>query len=601
MSQPEQESNTDFHRAEALMQRFFEGNISETEGQELLRLWDSLPDFDDYALKNLDSEFILQLMATQEKRPTTFQVRRQRVIRPNTGIVTLDHLPSNYTANDTSNDASADENREQEKVVAPNWEEIIALAVNSTPIERQAELDPQPVVSKKPNVPAKVKEQNLGRILILAPLLVVMFSLGVWMEFFSSSAPRRAGVPFQSNGNFYPIAQVTASVDVQWPKDVDRIKTGQYLERSRLRFEKGTLELKLKNDVRIALEGPVDFLLETPERTYLDQGRLSATVTKKGKGFSVGTPCFTLVDHGTEFSLAVSKTESETHTLTGRTEVRLGDNHGREILEGDAIRVDEQKNLKTIPFNPSIFLSEEIVQDRVSEESLEKIGRWRNTAAKWNADPSLLFRFDFENVTRSIPNVADRRAVASGRLVGTRSARGRWMGKHAIVFNRKSDAIAIELSKPTHSMTLIASVRIDSLNRFAHCLLAGDTLEPGSLFWQLGNDGTIKLSVQPPNEKTAVEFSSPSVLSRRHLGTWCQIATVLDAENKTVVHYLDGQSVAVLNYDEPLPIKLESMTLGNGIWKSRTVVDRSFQGCFDDFLLFERALSSEEIQAFYIP
>lgn len=482
-----------------------------------------------------------------------------------------------------------------EALVEPDWTRLVDLAKESKPIERPpTEVKPKQRSAVSPTKKKAVYSKQAFRWYHAAPFVLVLTVIlgGIWFEFLGEPAQKTT-----SETSFRPIGEISAAVGVVWPEGQTPLKSGQRLETGRFRFDEGMMELRLTNGIRIALEGPVDFRLNTLRQVFLDQGRLSCFVPPEGKGFEVTTPLMTLVDHGTEFSIDIDGEIIETHTLTGLTELTKTGKNNIELPQGNAVRIDTKGNREVFPADPKTFLTERRVEQSVAEQSSRELLAWKGAAEKWNADPGLLLRFDFEDMTKTVPNVARRSGVSQGRVSGAGRVEGRWKDKQAVDFRSERSSVGFELSRTFSSMTLIASVRLDSLERHSHCMLASTELGEGKLFWQFGG-GAIRLAVQLPGGARTAEYDSPPRFNQRNYGAWYRIATVVDDGNKTVTHYIDGVPVSSLTIKESHPIRPGNVTLGNGLWKSRSRTNRSFGGRMDDFLLFDRALTAEEIATF---
>ncbi|MEM1157783.1 MAG: LamG-like jellyroll fold domain-containing protein [Verrucomicrobiota bacterium] len=84
-------------------------------------------------------------------------------------------------------------------------------------------------------------------------------------------------------------------------------------------------------------------------------------------------------------------------------------------------------------------------------------------------------------------------------------------------------------------------------------------------------------------------------------GQWIHLASPFDAETGVIHHYLNGES---FDPYEPKRIKNTKIILargeiGNwGLKRDRPAV-RNFDGAIDEVIIFNRALSGEEIQEIY--
>jgi len=127
--------------------------------------------------------------------------------------------------------------------------------------------------------------------------------------------------------------------------------------------------------------------------------------------------------------------------------------------------------------------------------------------------------------------------------------------------------------------------------------------------WQriidFGNNGTVQMFLVPQNKETGVMrfvltiagkagqqlVNGPSPLP---VGVWKHVAVVLKGATATL--YVDGTSVASMGGFTLHPSSMGS-TANNWIGRSQNSADPYFKGMFDDFRIYDRALTTAEIVA----
>lgn len=551
----------DLRPDEMLVQRLLEGTLENDEAQALLRFIDAHPE----TVRNLTR----QIDVDSDLREISF-----------TG--TVRHAAEESCELDLDWLVQMEKNARSLPVTKPSRAEKTGTAT-ATPADR--------------------KKKNLSSIFDrLAALAVLLLLLAAPILYFQLREAPDTQVDSST------LARVEAVVDVVWPKDADRLgdilRVGQQLETSRIRFEKGLLELVLRNHVRIALEGPVDFRLNSVESTFCQFGKLSATVPPEAVGFEVVTPHLTVIDRGTEFFLDVDEYQAEVHTIRGRVDlVRLPQKATQRLDAGEALKYRTDVLPERTAADPEVFLSREIVKRRVTESAARQLEARKTRDSETSDDPSLLVHFDFENVKSTVPNrsISRRDTTGDGVLNGARPGRGRWHGNGAVEFKRKNDQVGLFVPENLESLTLIASVRIDSLARPYQVFLASRGIGLGHLIWQVSRDGSLQLLLLRGPDQPARRFVSPPVLTQNHCGAWYRLAVVLDVEKQSVIHYLDGVAVEVIPYLENIPVRIGHATLGNAFWSDDVASDRSLDGSMEEFRLFNRALTPKEIERLQNP
>ena len=116
--------------------------------------------------------------------------------------------------------------------------------------------------------------------------------------------------------------------------------------------------------------------------------------------------------------------------------------------------------------------------------------------------------------------------------------------------------------------------------------------------WHINNYGKLELGVQGPKGRGWLHYHSPQIFTADALGQWTHLAVVYDHIGNRVAHYVNGQLVQEETMQLDLALRIGDAELGN--WnmarhRNPSAV-RFFTGCMDEFLLFSRALSDEEIE-----
>jgi hypothetical protein len=246
-------------------------------------------------------------------------------------------------------------------------------------------------------------------------------------------------------------------------------------------------------------------------------------------------------------------------------------------------------------------------EQRCAAAQTVRYDQWRLASDKLNLDPSLLVHFDFDYATSTqwqLRNAsANQSAPASATIIGCRWNEGRWPSKSALEFQSVNDRVRMHVPGQYEALTLTAWLRVQGLDRKFNSLFMSEGFEPKTLHWLIRNDGVLGLTIlgHRPGEHQIV--ASPPVISIDRIGMWLHLAVVLDANAKRVQHYVNGKLVD----EQPLligpPYAVGHAELGN--WNAHgfpghdSLLIRNFSGAMDDFCLFGRALSADEIQSQY--
>lgn len=152
------------------------------------------------------------------------------------------------------------------------------------------------------------------------------------------------------------LANVTSSTGAVWK--LLSIEKGDSLSKGVFFLEKGLSEITLQNGVRLILEAPIEFEIESVDLVKVHQGQLVANVPEPAIGFTILTPSSEIVDLGTEFGVSVKDDGgSEVHVLDGEVKARsLKKKKYSNLFKDDAMSFDAMQQAAVIQANPERFL-----------------------------------------------------------------------------------------------------------------------------------------------------------------------------------------------------------------------------------------------------
>ncbi len=146
-------------------------------------------------------------------------------------------------------------------------------------------------------------------------------------------------LPFAKFGNqseSHLIATLADTFQAEW-SDSNSLKRGTDLK-GRYELVSGAITIRYPKGAELLVQAPSIFFIHDADQIDLRTGSLKATVPSSAKGFQVKTPSGTVVDHGTQIGVLVSRQEGlEVHGLEGLSEVRsTGAENGMMLRAGDA-------------------------------------------------------------------------------------------------------------------------------------------------------------------------------------------------------------------------------------------------------------------------
>lgn len=168
------------------------------------------------------------------------------------------------------------------------------------------------------------------------------------------------------------LAQVINSLSAEWETPLE----GKRLDQGARFLREGMVELKMASGAKVILQGPCHFSVDSASQLGLTQGRLTADVPQKAKGFLVQAPGVKIIDYGTRFGVMVEPGGAvETHVFQGRVEVQTS--IAKELLQqGTAAQINP--NLGTVTRQPA--RPDRFMQSLPSLQGRAVPGKWLDLA-----------------------------------------------------------------------------------------------------------------------------------------------------------------------------------------------------------------------------
>lgn len=404
------------------------------------------------------------------------------------------------------------------------------------------------------------------------------------------------------------IALLTQSVGVEW--DTNRnLQAGAGLSAGWLKLKQGTIQVELISGASILIEGPAAVKLISPLKAFCQFGKVRASVPEQAHGFTMETSRLNVVDLGTEFTLSLDQSGSgQVQVIDGKVELHSTDSqltpaNVQSLTTGEGVQFNQRGTIDRLQEAILPLINPEELSQLVEQQQTQQFERWQNQNALLKADPSIVAYYDFEessNWLRTLNNKSQQKPASSshGAIVGCQWTSGRWPQKRSLEFKRTSDRVRTHIPGEYQSLTFMAWVRIEGFDRWLSSLMLTDGYNDGNPHWQLSDKGEMILGVKTGPGKN---YFSPVVLQPTDLGRWIFLVTVYDHQKQEVVHYLDGVAVSHHEIENPIPLVIGPAEIGN--WRpqehSGAHSIRSLNGRLDEFALFGRALSADEILQLY--
>jgi ferric-dicitrate binding protein FerR (iron transport regulator) len=368
-------------------------------------------------------------------------------------------------------------------------------------------------------------------------------------------------------------------------------REGTSLRSKQVRFEAGVVEFLTAKGARIVVEAPADVHFESADTLRVLRGKVAADVPPRAKGFTVLTPNGNAVDLGTRFGVDVPESgDAEVHVFQGEVIAQAtGAQTKQSLRTGEALAmhngVSAPRELRS-----AAFIQPDEMPQLSAGLAWGQHARAQASLRALKAEPALIALLDFTDNT-NLPGVF-------------RMAQGRWPGSFAPEFVHKGDHLKLDVGadRGWPQLTLAAWVRLDQLGSPYHSLYHTDGWQsetPGQVHWMLTQDSKMRLALRGNSlapgstEQHGYPDSTTSVQPQR--GRWVHLATVYNADARSVRFYLNGQFDKETLQEVAHPARLGPAQIGN--WNRQ---DRKLSGRMDEFLLLGRALNDGEIRELYL-
>ncbi|MEM9283008.1 MAG: LamG-like jellyroll fold domain-containing protein [Verrucomicrobiota bacterium] len=350
------------------------------------------------------------------------------------------------------------------------------------------------------------------------------------------------------------------------------------------RLQEGAIHLRLENGADVIMGSPVEFRIDDSFHFALHRGSLRAFIPPSAVGFTVAAPGIDYEDLGTEFGVSVDPESggSELHVFDGQVDAKSPDSKQilSSVLGGEAIAFSQGSLEAGRQPNEERFLT----QGRIG------FLRWQQQRARMEGDPDILAYFPFEE-SDVLSNTAVKPVATDGEIEGARWVSGRWPGKSALLFDRDTDFVELDLPGEFEALTFAAWVKLDSLDLPLNSLFNSNGRKEGDIHWEVMQDGSMILVRRFGHERQSrlTKLKVPT-------GKWVHLVGTISVTERQSRVYLNGELAGV---DEG---PLAAMTPGTsriGHWHPIFTNEshrRELRGRIDEFAIWNRVLTEQEIQ-----
>lgn len=386
------------------------------------------------------------------------------------------------------------------------------------------------------------------------------------------------------------------------------------LDQGLYELKSGFIELQFRNKAKVLMEGPATFSIENELNMNLTQGKIRAVIPQTAHGFTVHTEDADFVDLGTEFFVSANSAKklSQVDVLSGEVNV---------------VEPASQELLKNLKYRQSALLDSGILKNSpfANKAELPIPGqlatlRWLDRAREMARDSSLIAYFPMlwwnsdridvpvnntvipeeflgEKILdwQRIRNFAPNPRASHGLRLDTSWSSGRWPEKNSQDFNYPKARVDFEIYGSFEEMTIGAWINIHQQpNELTSILSSDGWTTPGKVHFKANRAGGLHCSM-PSINSLPTEY--PSLVS---LNRWIFVSAQIqtnEAGTSTLCR-VNGEKTSLMKCPAT-KIEPGEMKMGNWYDDNLNKFERNLCGKIDEFMIWDRCLSAEEIKGLY--
>ncbi len=355
-------------------------------------------------------------------------------------------------------------------------------------------------------------------------------------------------------------------------------------------LKKGTAHLRYANGADLVIQAPARFQIKDEMRTVLRSGKVRAIVPPPARGFTIETPQVNFEDVGTEFALNVNAGtgESGMQVLDGQVNLRS---------KGDSSLLQSVFGGEWIHYRDGLIENANAL-DLSGFPSPGNIGylRWGSERDTILSDPGVIAWFPFikEKNESVLTNAQRNGGVPDGRIAGARWVSGRWPGKEALLFDRESDFVQLEIPGEYEELSVAVWLKVDRYDQEMNAILNSNGAEPGDMHLQLTRHGLPRGGLIGVERPVYEWVGNPVPLAK-----WVHVVQVLSLPERKHSIFVNGELVTKteLEQQDTIAIRPGYCRLGNWLTAAsyRHQEPREFRGRIDELTVWNRVLSEPEI------
>jgi hypothetical protein len=249
---------------------------------------------------------------------------------------------------DDAQTIQGDQARELQNLARQRAREDHAKTAAATPLSAPKLSALRPNEKRSSVAPSQYSAWRIAAVLLFVASAVMTLTSPTWLGWWHTT----------------PVATLADAVNAQWDEAQGRLDVGDHLPYGPLFLKSGYASIRLDNGVKLVVQGPAHFSVDSLKLAHLDEGKLTADVPHTASGYSVKIPSGMVTDIGTTFGVtAFLNKESTVQVLRGSVQAQLFSDDGKQkeqvvLTEDHAVALNPATaTLASIPAEPDAYVT----------------------------------------------------------------------------------------------------------------------------------------------------------------------------------------------------------------------------------------------------
>ena len=138
-------------------------------------------------------------------------------------------------------------------------------------------------------------------------------------------------------------------------------------------------------------------------------------------------------------------------------------------------------------------------------------------------------------ISESLQNEAPHALTSDGQIHGARWVSGRWPNKRALLFDRDSDFVELNIPGEFQELTFSTWIKLDHINHTLNSIFNSNSWDMGDVHWNIHRNGSLSLGYKGARPTTNMSFKTLPT------NQWVHLAGTLSKRSGKSCIYINGE------------------------------------------------------------